>query len=406
MVRTGAEVLCEGGAAALRGLRVGVVANPASLVRSRGRRVHLVDALRAAGVAVVRLYGPEHGLWSTAQDLVGVEGGPDPIFGLPVDTLYGRTVDTLTLQPQALDGVDALVFDVQDVGSRYYTYFATLCMAIDTCVARGVPVWVLDRPNPLGGEQVEGNRVDPRFKSFVSWLDLPQRHGLTMGEIARLYVAEAALPQAAVRIVACQDWDPACYFDELDWGPDGSPWYAPSPNMPTVQTAIVYPGGCLVEGTLLSEGRGTTRPFELVGAPWIDARRLCRDLEAMDVAGLSVRPMAFEPTFQKFARQVCQGVAVEVSDRRAFAAVRAGVALIAAMRAQNPALFQWRTEIYEFVADRLAIDLLMGGPHCRTVLDRGGGLDEATDDFAQGQDAFARRAQPQLLYPRAAGPLA
>lgn len=409
MLRTGAEVLCQDGARALRGLRVGVVCNPASLVRVQDpapRRVHLIDALRAVGVHVVRLYGPEHGIWSTAQDLIAVEAGVDPVFDLHVDTLYGRSVDSLTLQPEALDGVDALVFDVQDVGSRYYTYFATLCMALDTCATRGVQVLVLDRPNPLGGEVIEGNRVDPRFKSFVSWLDLPQRHGLTLGEIAQLYLAEAGLPSGCLTVVPCADYDTARYFDEQQWGPAGSPWYAPSPNMPTVQTAVVYPGGCLVEGTLLSEGRGTTRPFELVGAPWLDARRLCQDVEAMQVQGLSVRPMRFEPTFQKFARQVCQGVAVEVSDRRTFAAVRAGVALIAAMRQQDPTLFQWRTEIYEFVADRLAIDLLMGGPHCRTVLDRGGSVQEATSDFAEGQSAFARRARPHLLYPRAAGLLA
>lgn len=409
MLRTGAEVLCEGGCSALRGLRVGLVANPASLVRVADplpRRIHLVDALHKAGINLVRLYGPEHGIWSTAQDLIAVEGGLDPIFGLHVDTLYGRSVDSLTLQPQALDGVDVLVFDVQDVGSRYYTYFATLCMALDTCAARDVQVVVLDRPNPLGGEAVEGNRVDPHYKSFVSWLDLPQRHGLTLGEIASLYVAEAGLPAQTLSVVPCDGYDTSRYFDEQDWGALGSPWYAPSPNMPTVHTAVVYPGGCLVEGTLLSEGRGTTRPFELVGAPWLDARRLCRDIEAMDVAGLAVRPMRFEPTFQKFVRQVCQGVAVEVSDRRAFPAVRAGVALIAAMRQQDPALFQWRTEIYEFVADRLAIDLLMGGPHCRTVLDRGGNVDEALSDFAAGQRAFAARARAHLLYPRHAGLLA
>ncbi|MSQ82949.1 MAG: DUF1343 domain-containing protein [Myxococcales bacterium] len=406
MLLTGAEVLLQQRSGVLAGLRVGVVANPASLVRTEvkpWRRLHLIDAMEAEGVHVERLFGPEHGLWATAQDLIAVQGGRDPIFDREVATLYGRTVNSLTLAPQALDGLDAVVFDVQDVGSRYYTYFATLCMAIDTCAARGVPVFVLDRPNPLGGEVIEGNGVQSRFRSFVSWLDLPQRHGLTLGEIARLYLNETGLDPRCVQVIPCQDYDTSLYFDEQSWGPAGSPWYAPSPNMPTVQTAVVYPGGCLIEGTLLSEGRGTTRPFELVGAPWLDARRYAADVDAMGIGGLAVRPMCFEPTFQKYTRQVCHGVAVEVTDRRQFAAVLSGVALIAAARQQNPKLFEWRTEVYEFVSDRLAIDLLMGGEHCRTVLEAGGSVAQATADFAAAELAFAARAQPHLLYPRRSG---
>lgn len=403
MLTTGAERLLRDQLGLLRGMRVGVACNPASLVRVGNRRVHLVDALQQAGVQVVRLYGPEHGLWSTAQDLIAVQAGQDPIFDRQVATLYGRTVDTLTLQPEALAGVDALVFDVQDVGSRYYTYFATLCMALDTCAARGVAVVVLDRPNPIGGEVVEGNRVLPQYKSFVSWLDLPQRHGLSLGEIARLHVAEAGLDPAILQVVACDGWDTARYFDEQQWGPAGTPWYAPSPNMPTVQTAVVYPGGCLIEGTLLSEGRGTTRPFELVGAPYLDARNYANAIEALQVPGLAVRPMRYEPTFQKFAGQIVEGVAVEVTDRRAFAAVRAGLALIKVARQLAPEQFAWRTEVYEFVSDRMAIDLLMGGTHAREVLEAGGSLDDITSDFADAERAFAQRAKPYLLYPRHAG---
>lgn len=409
MLQTGAEFLLSSPQLqALRGKRLGVVCNPSSLVRSPTpplRRLHLVDALLAQGLQVSRLFGPEHGLWSTAQDLIAVEGGLDPVFDREVTTLYGRSVDTLTLQPEALDGLDTLVFDVQDVGSRYYTYFATLCMALDTCARRDVEVVVLDRPNPLGGEVIEGGYLPERFRSFVGWLDLPQRHGLTIGEIARLYVAEAGLG-VRLQVVPCAGWDPALYLDEQDFGGLGSCWYAPSPNMPTVQTAVVYPGGCLIEGTRLSEGRGTTRPFELIGAPYLDARRYAQAIERRAVPGLVVRPMRFEPTFQKFAGQVCGGVAVEVSDRRQFAAVRAGLALIDAAIELAPEQFQWRTEIYEFVADRLAIDLLMGGSRAREVLEARGSLDAATSDFASAQADFARRARPVLLYPRRSGPLA
>jgi uncharacterized protein YbbC (DUF1343 family) len=324
------------------------------------------------------------------------------VFGLEVTTLYGRTVDTLTMAPEALDGVEVLVFDVQDVGSRYYTYFATLCMALDTCAARGVEVVVLDRPNPLGGCVVEGNHVGEAYRSFVGWLDLPQRHGLTIGEIARLYVHEASL-DVRLTVVPCADWDTARYFDEQDFGPAGSCWYAPSPNMPTVQTAVVYPGGCLIEGTRMSEGRGSTRPFELIGAPWLDARRYAEAIARRQIPGLAVRPMRYEPTFQKFAGQVCGGVAVEVSDRRQFQAVRAGLALIDAALELGAAHFGWRTETYEFVSDRLAIDLLMGGTHAREVLEARAPLADAWSDFDEAERAFAARVRPLLIYPRDSG---
>ena len=405
MLRTGAESLENSGFPQLVGWRVAVLCNPSSLVRSPRpphRRLHLVDVLRAHGVSVVRLFGPEHGLWSTAQDLIAVDAGVDPVFGLEVATLYGRTVDSLLLDPAALDGVDVLVFDIQDVGARYYTYAATLCMALQACALRGVRVVVLDRPNPLGGEVVEGNRVGEGYRSFVGYIDVPQRHGLTIGEIALLYAAEQGL-DVDLELVPCEQWDPASYLDEAQVGAPASSWYAPSPNMPTVATAVVYPGGCLIEGTRLSEGRGTTRPFELIGAPWLDARRYAQAIDALGIPGMQVRPMLFEPTFQKFAGQVCGGVAVEVYDRSVFPAVRSGLALIAAARSLNPEAFAWRTETYEFVSDRLAIDLLMGGTAARLCLEAGGTIDEACADFSSGQALFAERAGPCLAYPRQAG---
>lgn len=409
--QNGAEVAASQGFPSLQKRRVAVLCNPSSLVRAERppyRRHHLVDVLRQAGVNVVKLFGPEHGLWSTAQDLIAVDAGIDPVFGVEVGTLYGRTVDTLTLEPEALAGIDVLVFDIQDVGSRYYTYAATLCMALETCAQVGVEVVVFDRPNPLGGEVVEGNAVQRRFKSFVGWIDVPQRHGLTVGEIARLYADEQGLT-CKLTLVPCAHWDPAKYLDEQDFGPAGSPWYAPSPNMPTVATAITYPGTCLIEGTRLSEGRGTTRPFELIGAPWLlgknglNARKYAQTIDSFLIPGLHVRPMLFEPTFQKFAGEVCGGVALEVVDRRAFPAVKAGLALIAAARKLAPEHFAWRTETYEFVSDRLAIDLLMGGTHARQVLENGGSLEEATSDFERDSRIFAERARPHLCYTRRTG---
>ena len=405
MMQTGAEVAAGQGFALLRGRRVAVVCNPSSLVRDERppyRRHHLVDCMRRAGVNVVKLFGPEHGLWSTAQDLIAVDAGIDPVFGLEVGTLYGRTVDTLTLEPEALAGIDVVVFDIQDVGARYYTYAATLCMALETCAQVGVDVVVFDRPNPLGGEVVEGNAVQQRYRSFVGWIDVPQRHGLTVGEIAKLYAAEQALA-CDLQVVLCSHWDPSKYMDEQDFAAAGTPWYAPSPNMPTLATAVTYPGTCLIEGTRLSEGRGTTRPFELIGAPWLDARQYTKAVEACEIPGLHVRPMQFEPTFQKFSGQVCGGVALEVVDRRAFPAVKAGLALIAAARALAPSQCAWRTETYEFVSDRLAIDLLMGGSHARQTLEAGGSLSEAISDFDRDSRIFAERARPFLCYTRRSG---
>jgi len=405
--RCGAEVAAEQGFSALLGKRVAVLANPTSLIRrpGRGARVHVIEALRAAGADVVKLFGPEHGLWATAQDMIGVDSGVDPVFGLPVLTLYGHDEATLHPRPEALDGVDVLVFDVQDVGARYYTYAATLCMALDVCAQTDTAVVVLDRANPLGGEVVEGNRVGADFRSFVGWIDIPQRHGLTVAEIARLYASEAGV-DADLTVVRCDGWRTAAFIDEQDDGDRLAAWTCPSPNMPTVETAVLYPGGCLIEGTLLSEGRGTTRPFELVGAPGIDAAAYADAIDAMNIEGLRARPYVFEPMFQKHAGAVCGGVCLEVADRGALASVRAGLAVIEAARVVAPDVFRWRTETYEFISDKLAIDLLMGGTAARDALEAGLGLDAACADFAAAEAEFAARARPHLLYPRESGPLA
>ena len=400
----GAEVAWSAGFSTLRGQRLGVICNPTSLIR-RGPgmgRLHLVDALRLAGHEVVRLYGPEHGVWSTAQDMIGVDPGQDAIFGLPVASLYGHDEHSLILRPESLDGVDTLVFDVQDVGARYYTYAATLCMALDACAQRDVSVVVLDRANPIGGARVEGNVVPETHRSFVGWIDIPQRHGLTVGEIAKLFRAESAL-DVDLTVIRCEGWQvDRCLDEQLD-GDLGAPWTPPSPNMPTVETAVLYPGGCLIEATNLSEGRGTTRPFEVVGAPQLDARAFCDAIDAFEIPGLATRPLLFEPTFQKWGRQVCAGAALECDDRDALPSVRAGLAVIAAAMRTAPELFEWRAEAYEFVDTIPAMDLLMGSDHARRVLEAGGDLDEACADFADATARFTRRARPHLLYLRDSG---
>lgn len=406
MLRVGAEVADQQGFVSLQGQRVAVLCNPTSVVRRAGpprRRVYLVDAMRQAGVDVVRLFGPEHGVWATAQDMIGVDGGVDPLFHLGVETLYGHDAGSLHLRPETLDGVDTLVFDVADVGARYYTYAATLVMALSAAAVRGVRVVVLDRPNPLGGVEVEGNRVDvARLQSFVGWIDIPQRHGLTIGEIARLAVAEAGI-DVQLEIVGVEGWRTERYLDEQETGGLGPIWTPPSPNMPTLETAIVYPGLCLIEATTWSEGRGTTRPFEVLGAPGVPARALAEAIRARTAGAVDARPLRFEPTFQKHARKVCEGVALEVVDRAALRPVRLGLEIIAAALALAPETFAWRAEAYEFVADRNALDLLMGGTLARETLEAGGSVAEATADFAAAERAFAARVRAHLLYPRPSG---
>jgi len=407
-LRTGLEIAFGTGFRYLVGRRVGVLCNQTAIARVRRgasvELVHLVDALRSQGLTVERLYGPEHGLWATAQDMIAVDGGRDPIFDLPVETLYGRDEGSLVPRPEALDGIDVLVVDIQDIGARYYTFAATLCLCLEAAAPKGVEVVILDRPNPLGGEAIEGNRVDDAFRSFVGLFDLPQRHALTMGEIARLYVAEKDL-DVSLAVVRCEGWDPSRFLDENADHGLGLAWTMPSPNMPTIDTAVVYPGMCLIEGTNLSEGRGTTRPFEIAGAPFLDAVALARALADLQMDGVSWRAMRFEPTFQKHARQVCGGVAMVVHDRAVLRPVFAGLTFVDTCRRMAPEAFAWRTETYEFVQDRLAFDLLMGSTQARTILEDGGCARDIVATFASHERRFAERASPHLLYVRASGPL-
>lgn len=361
-VRSGLDVLVGERMARLKGKRVGLLGHPASV---DGKLVHLLDRCREHGVELVRLFGPEHGLLGDAQDMAHVEGHRDSRTGLEVVSLYGPTRESLYLKPAQLDDIDVLVCDLQDVGARYYTFAYTIAFALHACAARGVEVIVLDRPNPIGGDLVEGNVVDPRFASFVGEYPLANRHGMTLGELCRFFVAHDQL-HMKLEVVWMEGWRRSMSFAET-----GLPWVLPSPNMPTPDTALVYPGGCLFEGTNLSEGRGTTRPFELVGAPYIDDPvRFADTAAAMELPGCTLRPCFFRPTFQKHAGALCGGVQIHVDDARAFHSLKTGVALIAAARAFDG--FDWRRTTYEYVSDRLAIDLLFGNDSTRMQMEAGG----------------------------------
>jgi uncharacterized protein YbbC (DUF1343 family) len=372
----------------LRGRRVGLIGNPTSV---DARLRHLADLLhQAPDIDLVALFGPEHGARGDAQDMIGVASDVDPATGLPVHSLYGNSVESLAPTPAMLDGIDILLFDVQDVGARYYTFAATMLHAMSACAGCGIDFLVLDRPNPIGGDLIEGPTVDPGYASFVAAHPLPIRHGLTIGELARLFHDELQL-DLSLAVIPCEGWTRA-----MHWPDTGLPWIMPSPNMPTYETALVYPGACLIEATNLSEGRGTTRPFELWGAPWLNPRR--RSWEDNPTDALMLRPCAFRPTFHKHAAQVCHGLFPHVVRRETFMPVRCYLGLLAWAYADDPGRFAWRTEPYEFVSDPIAIDLLFGSTRGREAIESGQVV-ELADAWAAEEAAFAERRRPYLLYP-------
>lgn len=393
-MRTGLEMAVADGFSALRGLRVGAICNPTAVDRDF---VHLADHLAAAkGVHLAALFGPEHGIRGTAQDMIHVEGGArDPRTGVIVHSLYGPTFDSLAPTPDMLEGLDALVFDIQDVGSRYYTYVYTMALCMRAAGRAGLRFFVLDRPNPIGGVRVEGNSVREPFRSFVGMYDLPNRHGMTAGELAGLFnELHPEEERCDLQVIRCEGWD-----RRREWDATGLAFVPPSPNMPTVDTARVYPGMCMLEGTNLSEGRGTTRPFELWGAPFLDPDALAERLRAERLPGVAFRPAYFEPTFQKQARQICGGVMLHVTDPDTFEPVRTGVACLLAAREIGGDAFRWRTEEYEYRDDVPAIDLLAGNDELRQGIDAGKPLSELVAGWQEELERFLPLRQRHLIYP-------
>ena len=354
---------------------------------------HLLDRLRAAGIVVRRIFAPEHGLHATAQDMISVDGEDD---GPAVVSLYGSSAATLRPAPELLADLDVVLFDIQDIGSRYYTYQATLGYMMEVAATTGTRIVVLDRPNPIDGVTLEGNVVEPGFESFVSAYPLAVRHGMTMGELA-LYFRDVIGIRCTLEVIRCEGWDRRSWYDDT-----GLPWVFPSPNMPMLETAAIYPGMCLIEGTNLSEGRGTTRPFHHVGAPWLDAAeflRLCR-LGADDarLEGVAFRAATFEPRFQKHAGLPCHGVEIFLTDRCRLHSLGLGLVVIEAALRADPTRFAWRTETYEFVDDPIAIDLLLGSREGRLALEARLSVRELIDRWDAGRPEWDRARKSCLLY--------
>lgn len=387
MIRTGlARLLAD--PSRLAGRRYGLLAHGASITED-ARPIHRALAGTHAPSA---LFGPEHGFYGIEQDMIAAESQTDPWTGAPIVSLYGDSEDSLKPCPCAFNGLDLLIVDLQDVGSRYYTYAATAVWAAEAALAQGCEVWVLDRPNPIGGEVVEGDLPRPGYESFVSAFRTPVRHALTLGELVLLEARRRGWGDG-LKVWTMEGWR-----RNMTWEETGLPWIAPSPNMPTPLTALVYPGGCLVEATELSEGRGTTRPFQLTGAPHVDPVALADGLNARGLAGIAFVPTYFRPQFQKHAKQVCGGVELVVTDPDAFRSYRAGVELLDEVHRLDPERFEWREKPYEFVSDRPAIDLLAGGPECREAIESGEGLEDWMATWAADEREFREERREILLY--------
>jgi uncharacterized protein YbbC (DUF1343 family) len=347
---------------------------------------------RAVPGPLLRLLAPEHGLEGVAQDMEAVDDARDPLTGLAVRSLYGRDAVTLEPRPGDLDGAAAVVVDLPDIGCRYYTFAATMDAVMAACAREGVEVVVLDRPNPIGGVAREGGPVRPGFSSFVSRLPTPIRHGLTLGELALLLQRER-YPSLELSVVPCRGWRRSWWWDAT-----GLPWVPPSPNMPTLEAAALYPGLCLVEATTLSEGRGTTRPFQLVGAPGLDPEALTRRLRALAPHGAAFRAARFRPAFGKHGGDLCGGVEIHLTERAVLRPLELGLELLGAVRAVDPERFAWRAEPYEFVGEVPAIDLLTGSAEARAAIDAAQPVDALLEAWRSSVVDFEATLAGILLY--------
>jgi uncharacterized protein YbbC (DUF1343 family) len=361
---------------------------------------HIVDVLfDERDVDVAALFGPQHGFRSDVQDNMietphaeieaASDGGTARRARVPLYSLYS---DTREPTEEMLREIDTFVIDLQDVGTRIYTYAYTMANCMRAARRHGIHVIVCDRPNPIGGVEIEGLTLEPGCESFVGQFPIPTRHGLTIGELARLFNVEFGIG-ADLEIATMDGWRRRMY-----WNDTGLPWVMPSPNIPTPDSTLVFPGCVHIEGTTASEGRGTTRPFELVGAPWVKAETFAANLNARKLPGVHFRPTVFEPTFQKHAKLPCAGCQIHVCDREAFRPVLAGVAVIDEMRAADPARYGWKAPPYEYEHDRMPIDLIAGSPSFREAIDRGDRAEQIAASWRDSVEAFRNLRRKFLLY--------
>ena len=375
----------------LRGKRVGIVSNPASVDH---RIHHIVDlALANRDLEVRALFGPQHGFRSDVQDnMIETPHGEFDTGDRRRVPLFSLYSDTREPTPEMLRDVDTLVIDLQDIGTRIYTYAYTMANCMRAAKRHGIKVIVCDRPNPIGGIEMEGITLEPGCESFVGLFPIPTRHGMTLGELAQLFNAEFGIG-ADIEISRMDGWSRQMYWDDT-----GLPWVMPSPNIPILESAVVFPGTVHVEGTNASEGRGTTRPFELVGAPWVKAERFAAALNARELPGAYFRPAVFEPTFQKHARAACGGCQIHVLDRAAFKPALTGVAIIEQLRAADPSSFAWKQPPYEYEHEKWPIDVIAGAKWFREAIDSGERAEIIAREWEPALTAFRALRARHLIY--------
>ncbi|PLR91112.1 exo-beta-N-acetylmuramidase NamZ family protein [Bacillus sp. T33-2] len=382
--KLGVEVLLNEQKDLIKGKKVGLITNPTGVDQEMNS---IVDLLHDdPEVELTALYGPEHGVRGSAQAGQYVEYYVDEKTGLPVYSLYGKTRKPT---PEMLEDVEVLLFDIQDVGTRFYTYIYTMALAMEAAKENNIPIIVLDRPNPLGGTKVEGPVLEPKYASFIGQYAIPIRHGMTVGELAKLFNKEFGIG-AALTVVEMKGWKRNMYYDDTPLQ-----WVLPSPNMPTLDTALVYPGGALIEGTNLSEGRGTTKPFELLGAPFINSDDLAEKLNSLKLPGVKFRAASFIPTFSKHSGVLSHGVQYHITDRDAFKPVETGLHVVKTIHDMYPDKFQFRAEGSNGIS---FFDNLTGNRWIRDGINQGKSVEELTEQWQDGLDEFKKTRKKYLLY--------
>lgn len=387
-VRLGLEIVLEEKIKLLSNDRIGLICNQASV---NHQYQHAADLFyQHSHINLTALFGPQHGIRGEVQDnMIETEHTVDRKTGLPIFSLYSETREPTE---EMLRHVDTLVFDLQDVGCRVYTFIYTMANAMKACAALGKRFIVLDRPNPIGGLKVEGNVLEKGHESFVGLFPIPMRHGLTVGELARLFNEEFGIG-CELEVVTMENWAREDFYDETD-----APWVMPSPNMPTVDTAVVFPATVYFEGTQISEGRGTTRPFEIVGASFVDAELFSEALASLKLSGVIFRPINFLPTFQKEAGKICGGVFLHVTDRESFEPVFTGLAMVKTLFDLYPQGFKWKNPPYEYVYDRNPFDVIAGTTKIREMFESGADLMEIKSFCRNGLREFSEMRENYLLY--------
>ncbi|HYA40000.1 MAG TPA: DUF1343 domain-containing protein [Syntrophobacteraceae bacterium] len=385
--RLGCEVFLASPPRWFHTARLGLLANQASVNKSLQS---VKELALAAGGRLSCIFSPQHGYYSEKQaNMIQSSDWRDPDTGIPVVSLYSESREP---PAEALEAIDVLLIDLQDIGTRVYTYTATMGLCLEAAARSGVKAVVLDRPNPINGTEIEGNVVEPAFRSFVGRYPVPMRHGLTAGEFAR-FVCAAADVDCDLDVVSMKGWRRGCQFDEL-----GLHWVYPSPNMPTWETALLYPGMVLLEGTNISEGRGTTMPFQLFGAPFLNRRGFMEELKKRGLEGVTFRPVVYEPAFDKYKRQACFGFQIHITDKERFKPYRMGLNLLQALGITHPDLFKWLDPPYEYELEKLPIDILIGSDAVRRRVEQGQDIGKIEWSWEQQLGEYREKREACLLY--------